>query len=247
MTNAMTTGTPVRQTDPDAVGLGAFAADATAQCPYLAPSLRARQTWWTHLPAPAAPEEGEQLAAGLFAAGLRAGEWVRQRVADGDRLACEVVSVDWPVSLARRQAVLAWPHWALKLLFAPVGVLVGKFAPDHPGADCVVLAVRASVPARDRRLLTRTPGLAHTVASAVDDGRRVLAAVPGVPFSTDSDLLAAWPAVRAWAATLADFPHHSDIEATDAAVPARRAAHAAGPKSRAVDSAGGLAVVLCAS
>lgn len=220
--------------DPALAGLAAFAADAMTVCPYLGPSMHAGQTRWVRLPAPAGGGEAEEAAALLFTAGLAAGERVRARAAAGDRLACEVVALDWPASRPHQRSALAWPHWALKVLFAPVGVLCGKFLPapsdlsEQPieGADLVpplVLALRVCVPARDARLLGSTPALARTVVSAVDDGRNVLAAVPGMTVGTDPR--SAWPAVRAWAAArLSTCP-------ADVGAAARRAAADGQPAS----------------
>lgn len=202
-----------RSSDPADIGLGAYAAQTARACPYLAPSIRARQSGWTRLSLPTARSgtDRSQVEATLFEQGLWAAEQVRERAAAGDRLACEVVAVDWPDTDARHEAVAEWPHWALKNLLAPVGVVCGRFAAcadtssDQPEAkDVLILALRVAVPAKDHLLLGRTPALARTVATAVDDGRSVLAAVPGL--SAVMDPAAVWPAVRAWASTLPQPP-----------------------------------------
>jgi hypothetical protein len=201
-------GGGVRSADPADVALGSYAARTARICPYLAPAMRRGQAGFTRLPLP--PSQGRpevsHVQATLFAAGLWAAEQLRERAA-ADRLACEVVALDWPTGRARQQAAMAWPQWALKNLLAPVGVLCGQFTPSapakgsrRPNASVMVLALRAAVPARDIALLARTPDLASTVVSAADDGRPLLAAVPAVPAGTDPAV--AWPAVRAWAKTL---------------------------------------------
>jgi hypothetical protein len=171
----------VRSSDPAAVGMGPYASEVTGVCPYLAPSVRKGQTWWTRLQMP--PERaaagGTQAGALLSAGGLWAAERVRERAAVGDRLTCEVVVVDWAVSRTRQEAAPVLPHWALKCPLAPVGVVCGKFTPavhgigdraEHP-ESLMVLALRVAVPAKDEALLARTPDLARTVVSAVDDGQ----------------------------------------------------------------------------
>lgn len=199
------------------VGLGAYAAALSKACPYLQPSVRAGQTWWTLHRMQADSTFGEVEAA-LFAAGMWAAEQVRDQVAAGRRLACEVIAVDWRDSSARQRTVLGWPHWALKHLYTPLGVLAGKFPPGTPSRTrdgravaappVLVLALRAAIPPRDPRLLAGTPALARTIATADDDGRPALAAVPGI--DPDTDPVASWPVVRSWAAAL---PHYQREDA----------------------------------
>lgn len=189
-------------TDPAAVGLAAYAAAAMGVCPYLAPSVRAGQTWWTrHHVADGAPAADVECA--LFGLGAWAAERTRERIATGDRWACEVVAVQWRGSNpARPAAVLDWPHWALKHAFTPVGVLTGKFtARADPGPDApplLLLVTRAAVPGKDRRLLRRTPQLADRVATVRDEGQDVWAGVPGITAQADAGRR--WALVRAWAA-----------------------------------------------
>lgn len=202
----------VRTRDADEAGLGAWAAQVTGVCPYLAPSVDSGQVEWTLQQAPAGAGSAE-VEAVLFAAGLEAAERVRSRAAAGNRLACEVVAVHWRDSHARQQTILGWPHWALKHLTVPAGVMCGKFTPSaQPGgavaaSPVLALVLRAAVPARDHRFLATTPGLAHQEACGHDSGRPLLEAVPGITPGTDA--AAMWPVVRAWAGTL---PHTEQTE-----------------------------------
>ena len=202
----------VRTRDAHEAGLGAWAAHVTSVCPYLAPSMDSGQVEWTlrQAPAGAGPAEVEAV---LFAAGLEAAELVRSRAAAGDRLACEVVAVHWRDSHARQQTILGWPHWALKHLTVPAGVMCGKFTPSAQPAGAEVagpvlaLVLRAAVRARDGRFLATTPGLAHQGACGHDGERPLLATVPGINPGTDAATV--WPVVRAWAGTL---PHIGQTE-----------------------------------
>lgn len=73
----------------------------------------------------------------------------------------------------------------------------GRCIPERPSSSS------RSAPSSGRKthkLLTRTPELAEAIGSAHDDGRNVFEAVPGMQPETDPAV--AWPAVRAWAASL---------------------------------------------
>lgn len=199
-----------RTRDPSDAGLDAYARAVAGVCPYLTPSIRSGQTRWAYHRI-AAEASNSDVEAVLFAAGVRSAELVRGRAATGRRLACEVTAVDWPGSAGQsRAAVLDWPHWALKHLYAQAGIMVGKFGPGLPdrgrsgrtvpAPPVLVLAVRTAVRERDPRLLAGTPGLARVIARAEDDGRDVYGVVPGVPSGTEPAL--AWPQVRRWAAAL---------------------------------------------
>jgi hypothetical protein len=171
------------------------------------------QTWWTRYRMPPAARALEVEAA-LFAAGAEAAERVRDQVKAGHRLPCEVIALEWDDSHARQATVLSWPHWALKHLYTPIGVLFGKFSPGQEfrcrdgsrvaPPPTLILAVRAAIPARDPDLLTSTPDLARAVSTARDDHRSVWATVPGL--TPGADPATAWPAVRAWAGQVPHRP-----------------------------------------
>ncbi|MFJ5548712.1 hypothetical protein [Streptomyces sp. NPDC093225] len=167
-----------------------------AHCPYLAPSVRYGLTYWTTY----AIEPGVELfdvEAGLFSAAVAAAERVRL-LAKGARghLVCENLVV---AGAARRH--LDWPHWALKNLYGPVGLMFGKFWEGEadtsrhgaalPVPPVTFLSIRPAVRPRDPRFLRNTPDLAEAVRDAADDGRSV--------FDT---LGRDWAAVRSWAARL---------------------------------------------
>ncbi|MET8831496.1 hypothetical protein ABZX40_37295 [Streptomyces sp. NPDC004610] len=169
----------------------AYAEAVTAHCPYLASSLGHDLTGWTLYEAAGAAPDVE---AAVFHAAVQAAEWVRPLMTRAHgAFVCENVAV-----LGVGREVLQWPHWALKHLYGPVGLMIGKFAAgeertDHQGRripppPVSFLPVRAAVRSRDGRFLHRTPDLAATVASATDDGRDVFS---GIGYD--------WKDVRRWA------------------------------------------------
>ncbi|MEU7023739.1 hypothetical protein ABZ990_24205 [Streptomyces sp. NPDC046203] len=138
------------------------------------------------------------MEAELFHAGARAAEWLRPLIRRaGGPLRCENVVVLGEVPGVRHRDLFAWPHWALKNLYGPVGIMVGKFHEGEeetarggepvPAAPVSFLPVRAAVRRRDPAFLHATPGLAVALASAEDDGRDVFAHVPHD-----------WQELRAW-------------------------------------------------
>lgn len=201
-----------RSQEPAGVGMDTYAGAVSRVCPYLVPSIRTGQTWWTRH-AMESGDSPEAVEAALFAGGVWAAQQVRHRAARGEQLSCEVLVVDWPGNHAQVRTVMDWPHWALKHLLAPVGIMCGKFPTvGHECSDgrlvaappALTLVLRRAVPARDSALLAGTPEVARTLVAARDDGRPLLAAVPGV--DPHKDPASAWTAVRAWAALL---PRHT--------------------------------------
>lgn len=165
-----------RTTGPTTVHVTEYVQAMSAHCPYLAPSVEGGLTNWTVYEAAGGVPEVE---AAVFEAGVRSAEWIRtQANRRRGALVCENIAV-----LGAGREVLAWPHWALKNLYAPVGVMFGKFpvgeqVADHrgrivPGPPVSFLVVRFAVRARDPLFLSQTPDLADTVAVAADDGRDV--------------------------------------------------------------------------
>lgn len=156
--------------------IAAYAQAVAPHCPYLAPSLDRGLTGWTLYEAVGA---GPDVEAEVFFAAVQAAESVRSLVAhEQSAIVCENIAV-----VNAGKAVLQWPHWALKHLYGPVGLMIGKFAAGEERTDrdgraiplppVSFLPVRAAVRARDRHFLHRTPDLAAAVANAVDDGRDV--------------------------------------------------------------------------
>jgi hypothetical protein len=181
-----------RTTRPVSVDFTQYIHAMSTHCPYLAPSVEHGLTRWTVYEAAGPAPKVEEA---VFHAGVRLAEEVRS-LAGRPRgaLTCENIAV-----LGVGREVLAWPHWALKNLYTPVGVMFGKFpvgeqVGDHlgrivPEPPVSFLVVRVAVRARDPLFLSRTPDLAATVEAAADDGRDVFAAA-GLP--------RAWAEVKRW-------------------------------------------------
>ncbi len=182
-----------RTARPTSVEFDEYVRAMSIHCPYLAPSVEHGLTGWTVYEATGAAPEVEEA---VFHAAVRLAEEVRS-LAKRPRgaLTCENIVV-----FGAGREVLAWPHWALKNLYAPVGVMFGKFpvgdqVTDHlgrlvPEPPVSFLVVRVAVRARDPLFLSRTPDLAATVEAAADDGRDVFAA-EGLPRGE-------WADVKRW-------------------------------------------------
>ena len=182
-----------RTTHPTTVDFTDYVQAMSTHCPYLAPSVEHGLTGWTVYEAAGPAPEVE---AAVFHTGVRLAEQVRAlSKRPRGALVCENIAV-----FGAGREVLAWPHWALKNLYAPVGVMFGKFpvgeqVADHlgrlvPEPPVSFLVVRVAVRARDPLFLSRTPDLAATVEVAADDGRDV--------FATEQ-LPRTWPHVKRWA------------------------------------------------
>ncbi|MCX0244351.1 DUF6875 domain-containing protein [Streptomyces drozdowiczii] len=183
-------------TRPRSVDIGAYAHRMTAHCPYLAPSLQQGLTTWTVY---RADGDAEAVQAELFHAGAQAAEWLRPLLSrPHGLLRCENIVLVGEVPGVGHRGLLAWPHWVLKNVYGPVGVMFGKFyagevevtAAGHriPVAPASFLAVRAAVRRRDPRFLHATPDLAAALAAADDDGRDVFEHIP-----------IQWKDIRTWA------------------------------------------------
>ncbi|GAQ59119.1 DUF6875 domain-containing protein [Streptomyces acidiscabies] len=184
-------------TEPRTVDIAGYVDAVSAHCPYLAPSVRRGLTTWTVYEV--ACDDREFAEAGLFHAGVQAAEWVRPLASrPHGALVCENV-----VLLGDTGRLLDWPHWALKHLYGPVGLMIGKF---HHGEERLdredlpippppysFLPVRPAVRVRDPRFLADTPDLADALTVAVDDGRDVFA---------QAQLPHDWQAVKAWSRSL---------------------------------------------
>ncbi|WP_316528128.1 hypothetical protein [Kitasatospora brasiliensis] len=190
-----------RTENPVGVGVDGYLAGLFEHCPFLGPSVRRGMTGWTvYEIVPGSHRYAVE--AELFYAGVQAAEWVRPLTSRSyGLLACENVVLTGRCEGADHRELLAWPHWALKHLYAPVGVMVGKFpqgAVESGRRGQAIapppfsfLAVRAGVRPLDPKFLTKTPNLAMALAVAVDDGRDVFEHIP-----------CDWKAVREWASSL---------------------------------------------
>ncbi|MFC8829586.1 hypothetical protein ACFT9I_30075 [Streptomyces sp. NPDC057137] len=169
-------------------------------CPFLEASTARGMTGWTVYEI-ATGADRYAVEAELFHAAVQAAEWVRPLVRRHGTLVCENVVVLAGVSDTDHQNLMAWPHWALKHLYGPVGIMFGKFARgvqeldrsgrNIPSAPFSFLPVRASVRRLDPNFLRGTPELSTALATADDDGRDVFEKI-----SCD------WKSVREWASSL---------------------------------------------
>ncbi|MFF2044158.1 DUF6875 domain-containing protein [Kitasatospora sp. NPDC058170] len=188
-------------TPPD--GTAAYVQATAAHCPYLSPSIaRGLTSWTTYTTTPGATTT--EIEAAVFAAAVHAAEVVRSlAVRPRGHLTCENIAV-----LDAGRSAVDWPHWALKHLYAPAGLMVGKFWAGEvdtgrdgrplPVPPITFLSLRPAVRSRDPGFLDNTPGLAHIVATVHDRGQDVLAPVTGLPTSM-ATALSSWPTVKAWA------------------------------------------------
>ncbi|MCQ6557013.1 hypothetical protein NPS70_28070 [Streptomyces sp. C10-9-1] len=183
-------------TRPRSINIAGYVQEMTALCPYLAPSLGQGGTSWTVYRAEGSAQEVE---AELFHAGVQAAEWLRPLIHRPQGfLRCENIVVLGEVPGVRHRDLMAWPHWVLKHLYGPVGVMFGKFYAGEdertragariPAAPVSFLPVRAAVRRRDPAFLHATPSLAAALAVAKDDGRDVL---EHIPYD--------WQEIRTWA------------------------------------------------
>ncbi|KJY17222.1 hypothetical protein, partial [Streptomyces katrae] len=117
-------------TAPATIHISAYVRQMTAHCPYLAPSLQQGLTTWTVYGAEGDPAAVE---AELFHAGVQAAEWLRPLLnRPHGSLRCENIVLLGDAPGARHRDLLAWPHWVLKNLYGPVGIMFGKF---HAGEE----------------------------------------------------------------------------------------------------------------
>lgn len=168
-------------------GLPGYIATMSGHCPYLGPSMSRNLTTWCGYEADA--DDGPDLLAVLVhtAENLR-----RQRDAAG-LLVCANVAVFGPTNIPSARAVLDWPHWIARKLYAPVQLMVGKFwigeqEDDRSGRAIApppvsFFSLRHSIVAKDARFLANLPGVARQLASAHEDYRDVLMPWLGVPLT----------------------------------------------------------------
>ncbi|GAA2433194.1 hypothetical protein GCM10010433_37290 [Streptomyces pulveraceus] len=182
--------------NPRSIDITGYTQRMTAFCPYLAPSLAQGCTTWTVYRAVGSANAVE---AELFHAGVHAAEWLRPLVRRPcGLLRCENVVILGEIPGVPHRDLMMWPHWALKHLYGPVGIMFGKFYAGEgetteagtriPAAPVSFLPVRAAVRRRDPRFLEATPSLAAALATAEDDGRDVFEHLSGD-----------WTEIHAWA------------------------------------------------
>jgi hypothetical protein len=193
-------------TDPARVhpGLIEHQAAMIARCPYLGPSVQRGLTQWSAYEA--GPEDEHALLGLLtdYAEQLR-----RARRTDGP-LACRNIAIIDPPDTAAAKALMDWPAWLARNLYAPVQIMVDRFwigVGRKPGTARSVMPplavsffmVRSNIPHRDRLILSEQDpeALAALAAGPGDDGRDVLTASLGRsvtdPALVWSDLVEAFP------------------------------------------------------
>jgi hypothetical protein len=170
--------------------LPGYLAAMTGHCPYLGPSMDHDLTTWCSY------EAGPTDTAGLLAVLVETAEDLRQRRRVGGPLVCANIAVFGPTDIASARAVLDWPHWITRKLYAPVQLMVGKFWIGEMEDDRHGLAImpppvsffslRHSVVRKDARFLHNLPGVAAQLAESHDDGRDVLFPWLGVPLTPDT-------------------------------------------------------------
>ncbi|WP_432002378.1 DUF6875 domain-containing protein [Streptomyces sioyaensis] len=189
-----------RTSEPQTVDVSDYIRAVAAHCPFLMPSVTRRLTGWTVYEI-AEGAQATEVEAEVFHAGVQAAEWVRPLTTRRHgTLVCENIVLLGRHATTHR-ALMAWPHWALKHLYGPVGLMFGKFWTGEEGTDrrgdrvpappFSFLAVRCAVRPVDPRFLADTPDLALSLSTAVDDGREVF---QGLPYE--------WKAVKKWASSL---------------------------------------------
>ncbi|WP_024756049.1 DUF6875 domain-containing protein [Streptomyces exfoliatus] len=184
-------------TQPVTVDIAPYTQQMTARCPYLAPSLQRGLTSWTVYRVDR-DADTDAVEAELFHAGVQAAEWLRPLIRRPQgALRCENVVLLGHLPGVRHRDLMAWPYWALRHLYSPVGIMFGKFYAGEeertrsgeriPASPVSFLPVRAAVRQRDPQFLHTTPDLASALAEADDDGRDVFEHIPYV-----------WTEIRTW-------------------------------------------------
>ncbi|MFE7780740.1 MULTISPECIES: hypothetical protein [Streptomyces] len=187
-----------RTSEPETADVSGYVRAVASHCPFLMPSVARGLTGWTvyEIAGDTGAAEAE-----VFHAGVQAAEWIRPLTTRRHgTLVCENIVLLGGDAPAHRE-LMAWPHWALKHLYGPVGLMFGKFWTDEEGTDrqghrippppFSFLTARSAIRPVDPRFLTDTPDLAQSLSTAVDDGRNVF---QGLPYE--------WKAVKKWASSL---------------------------------------------
>jgi hypothetical protein len=171
------------------------------RCPYLGPSVSRGLTLWSAYEA--GPDDGRA----LFALVVRYAEQLRAVRRTEGPLACRNVAIFGPEDTEAAKALMDWPAWLARNLYAQVQLTVDRFwigigrTPGKGRSIMPPLAVsffmiRSSIPHRDRIILAeQTPTeLAALKAGPGDDGRDVFAHHLGHPVTDPAE---AWPTLTA--------------------------------------------------
>ncbi|WP_329345872.1 DUF6875 domain-containing protein [Streptomyces microflavus] len=191
---------------PTSIDITGYVERMTAHCPYPSPSIERGLTTWTVYRADGSADAVE---AELFHAGAQAAERLRPLIRrPHGSLRCENVVILGEVPGVEHRDLLAWPHWALKNLYGPAGIMFGKFYAGEeentrageriPLAPVSFLPVRAAIRRRDPQFLHATLDLAAALSVADDDGRDLLGQLPYD-----------WQEIRTWAQRFLPPPRRS--------------------------------------
>ncbi|WP_411078662.1 hypothetical protein [Streptomyces sp. cmx-18-6] len=203
---------------PRSIDITGYVQRMAAHCPYLSPSIELGGTTWTVYRANGSADAVE---AELFYAGARAAERLRPLIhRPHGSLRCENVVILGEIPGVRHRDLMAWPHWTLKNLYGPLGIMFGKFYAGEeedtragepiPVAPVSFLPVRAAIRRRDPQFLRATPDLAAALSVADDDGRDVFDQLPDE-----------WQEIRTWAKRLHLPLKPSASSSTTSASPSR--------------------------
>jgi hypothetical protein len=182
-------------------GMPAHQATMVERCPYLRPSVERGLTVWSAYTAD--PGDGCE----LFALLVRYAEAVRQaRRADGP-LVCRNIAIHGPDNPEAAKALMDWPAWLARNLYAPVQLVIDRFWIDigrnpttgqsvMPHLPVSFFMVRCGIAHRDRLIVSQRPApeLAALRAGPGDDGRDVFASTLSV---ATADPVKAWDELTA--------------------------------------------------
>ncbi len=113
--------------------------------------------------------------------------WQRQNASKTSEraLMCENPIFEFQDTIENEQAVLAWPHWLLKLMYLEAGVMYGKFWKGEKENDrrgipipepvCTFMSIRSAVKAKDVRFFEEQLEFVPTLEQSFDDGQDCLA------------------------------------------------------------------------
>lgn len=185
-------------------GMPSHQAAMAARCPYLRPSVERKLTVWSAYTAE--PSDGRE----LFALLVRYAEAVRTARRTNGPLVCRNIAIHGPEEAEAAKALMDWPAWLARNLYAPVQLVVDRFwigvGRDPTRGQSVMphlpvsfFMVRCGIAHRDRVIVSQRPASEITALGAGpgDDGRDVFGATLGDP---------AQDPVEAWDKLTAMFP-----------------------------------------
>ncbi|WP_329386385.1 hypothetical protein [Streptomyces sp. NBC_01716] len=123
-----------RSGNPASVDVSGYVEAMYGHCPFLEASIARGMTGWTVYEI-ATGAERCAVEAELFHAAVHAAERVRLSARRNGALGCENIVLLAGASNTDHRKLMAWPHWALKHLYGPVGIMFGKFAQGVQGRD----------------------------------------------------------------------------------------------------------------